>query len=461
MIAEGDQSAHAVESALEKVEAAGSIEVVPDVVLAAPDELDRRPRALRDPGGLGHEVAAQAPSESAAHPRHVDRDVPLGDPERRPDQSRARSGDLRRRPEHDLAVRIMRGAVLRLETDVGEERIGVGRLHDLCGALKRRCDIAVAAQNRRRRFAGKPGRFLGKELAALSRSRALVPGNLELPTGAACGPPARGDDRDPVADALRDAARVGLARADDKGVADAGQRLDGVGVRARHRAAEDRALLEDGVEHAGHDDIDAEKRLTGYDPGVVDAGRRLADDPEALRVLELHAGEIRSRQRGGFRGQLAIAKRTPALLMINNARFGIAFGRRHVPALRGRGHEHLPPGGADAAQRIVVERRRHASARELLPVLGLVERRLFDPHVLPFDVEFLGDHHRQHRLDALANLGILRHDRYDAVGRDVYESVERRGFACVGQLRRRGIRKRRQHRLQQQSTARCSARLQE
>ena len=89
------------------------------------------------------------------------------------------------------------------------------------------------------------------------------------------------------------AAGVGLARVDDEGVADAGQRLDGVDIRARHRPAEDGALLEDGVEHAGRDDIDAEKRLTGHDPDVVDAGHRLADDPEALRVLERHAGEIR------------------------------------------------------------------------------------------------------------------------------------------------------------------------
>ena len=86
MIAEGDQPARGVEAALEKVEAGGPIEVVLDVVLAAPDELDRRARAPRDPGGLGHEIALQAPSEAAADPRHIDRDVPLGDPERRRDQ---------------------------------------------------------------------------------------------------------------------------------------------------------------------------------------------------------------------------------------------------------------------------------------------------------------------------------------------------------------------------------------
>jgi len=163
--------------------------------------------------------------------------------------------------------------------------------------------------------------------------------------------------------------------------------------------------------------------------------------------------------RGRFRDQLAIAERTPGFLIMDNARFGVAFGRGHVPDLRGGGDEHLPPGGADAAQRIVVERRRHAAARELLPVLGLVERRLFDPHILPFDVEFLGDHHRQHRLDALANLGIFRHDRHDAVGGDADECVERRGFA--GGFRHCDARKRWQDRLQQQASARCGARLQE
>ena len=64
-----------------------------------------------------------------------------------------------------------------------------------------------------------------------------------------------------------------LARVDDEGVADAGQRLDGVDIRARHRPAEDGALLEDGVEHAGRDDIDAGRGrpvtiLTLSTPGI-------------------------------------------------------------------------------------------------------------------------------------------------------------------------------------------------
>ncbi len=89
------------------------------------------------------------------------------------------------------------------------------------------------------------------------------------------------------------AAGVGLSRPNDEGVAHAGQRLDGLDIRASYSPAEDATLLKDGVEHAGHDDIDAEEGLTGDDLGVVDAGRRLADNSEALRVLERHAGEIR------------------------------------------------------------------------------------------------------------------------------------------------------------------------
>ena len=70
MVAEGDQSARAVEAALEEVEARRPIEIVLHVVLAVPEELHRRADPLRDPGGLGHEVVAQTPAEAAAHPRH-------------------------------------------------------------------------------------------------------------------------------------------------------------------------------------------------------------------------------------------------------------------------------------------------------------------------------------------------------------------------------------------------------
>ena len=92
-----------------------------------------------------------------------------------PPPASAGPGILRRRPEHDFAVLEMRGAVLRFEIDVGKERIGIGRLHDM-----RRPSSATATSPSRRRYdAGAccgDGRASRKARAALGGGRALVPG---------------------------------------------------------------------------------------------------------------------------------------------------------------------------------------------------------------------------------------------------------------------------------------------
>jgi hypothetical protein len=51
MIPESDKSAGAVEAAFEEMKARGSIEVVLHVVLAAPEQFDRRARLLGNPSG--------------------------------------------------------------------------------------------------------------------------------------------------------------------------------------------------------------------------------------------------------------------------------------------------------------------------------------------------------------------------------------------------------------------------
>ena len=68
--------------------------------------------------------------------------------------------------------------------------------------------------------------------------------------------------------------------------------------------------------------------------------------------------------------------------------------------------------------------------------------RLLDAHVLPLDVELLGDQHREHRLHALPDLRILGDDRDDAVRRDADERV-RRELGGAGAAQRRGERFRR------------------
>ena len=150
--------------------------------------------------------------------------------------------------------------------------------------------------------------------------------------------------------------------------------------------------------------------------------------------------------------------------MNDDACLGAAFRWLDVPALRRRRHQHLPRGRTDTAQRVVVERGRPAAAGELLTELRGIERRLLDAHVSPIDVELLGDDHRQHRLDALADLRVLRHDGDDAVRRNADVGVER-GCAFTHGARRRfrhpDARQRLDHRMQQQAAASDRGRLQE
>src|SRR5208282_2373968 len=100
----------------------------------------------RHPGCLGHEVVAEPPAEAAARARHVDGDIALDDTQGCRYELGAGPGILRRCPEYDLAVLILRCAVLRFEADMGEEWIRVGSFHDMGRALERRRHIAVAAQ---------------------------------------------------------------------------------------------------------------------------------------------------------------------------------------------------------------------------------------------------------------------------------------------------------------------------
>ena len=109
------------------------------------------------------------------------------------------------------------------------------------------------------------------------------------------------------------------------------------------------------------------------------------------------------------------------------------LGRRHVPLLRCRRDQHLANRRGHLPQRIPVGRRRRASACVLPAVLRLIEVGLLDADARPRHAELVGEDHRQRRLDALTDLGILRDDRDDVVGRDLDEGV--RNKRLPGSLR--------------------------
>src|ERR1041384_3202858 len=118
-------------------------------------------------------------------------------------------------------------------------------------------------------------------------------------------------------------------------------------------------------------------------------------------------------------------------------RCGSAFLFGPAPRLRGGGDQHGPARRADPAHRVPVVGRRGAASRVLILEVHRVESRLLDPDVLPLHVELVGDDHREHRLDALPDFRILRHDRDGAVGCDPDPRVERAILGGRARRRRR------------------------
>jgi hypothetical protein len=109
--------------------------------------------------------------------------------------------------------------------------------------------------------------------------------------------------------------------------------------------------------------------------------------------------------------------------MNHSTRGRAAFRFLHLPGLRSSADEHLSAGGANAAKRIPVGRRRCAASGALRTIFPLIKVSLLNFYVSPIHIEFVRNYHGQRRLDALPDLGIFRHDRYGAVRSDANEGA--------------------------------------
>ncbi len=317
---------------------------------------------------------------------------------------------------------------------MSQERIGIGRLDHPGRALQRRLDVAVLADDVGPWLAGE-GCGLGGEIrAGLLGRGAVAPGHLQLAARLVRLVPGVGHD----GDAAEQTGEV-FPAIDHEGVADARTGRDLIQVGADHLGAEHRRLLVDGVEHPGADHVDAEQRLAGDDQRVVDARRRLADDLVILGILQSDRLQVGRRQGAGPGGQGAVVELLAGGHVLHGTRAGGAVGGAAAPGLGGGGDQHLTASRAGAAQGLPVHRGGETAAGELGPVFCWIVVGLLDADILPVDVEFFGDQHGQHGLDALTDLRILGHDGDDAVGGDADESVERRqvGFALAGDGHRR------------------------
>ena len=326
---------------------------------------------------------------------------------------------MARRPDLEIAVLVVREAVLRLHWGVSEKRVGVGGFDSFVRRVECGIGVAVCTQRKCRRLFGK---FIGlsrKILAALLRSGTIAPIDAKFLARVLRLPPTIRDD----GDAAMETEQI-LRAFNDEAVADAGQGADFVDVGGSDFAGKDGALLEDSIEHAGNFEIDAIWEFAGDDGGIVHAARRSADDFVVFRILWFDGLQIGRSERGDFGGEFAVAKRA-IRGGVNYATRGsgaLRFG--DVPSLRCGGDEHLADCSADAAERVPIDRSGGTATGALRAELCFIEVGLFDADVFPVHVEFIGKNHGQMRFDALTDFRILGEDGDNAIGSDADESED-------------------------------------
>ena len=421
MVFECHHLAIGVYAAGEVVETTRSIEIMLHVVFARPQQFDRYADFFGDPRRFHHVVVAQPTTESATGTDHVHGDLIRLDAECAGHETAATLRCLRWRPDLALAVLEVCRAVLRLHRRVRDERIHIGRFHDLRRTGQRRVHVAVFSQRAMRRQEGEFGGLRGKSGAALRGRCPFVPRDHERLARLLCKPPAVPNNRHATEQAVQRRASI-----HDKGVRDAGHRFDGIEICGFYLAGIHGALEKRRVLHARHRYINSEHRLAGDDAAQIVSLLPRADNAELLRILQWHRGQIGRRHRCRCRGQRTICRGTRAAAVVHDALVGFQLADRHIP-LFGRGrHQHRTTGSTHSAHRQPVGWRGCASAGDLCLVFRAVEIALFDAHIRPVDIEFFGDEHRQHGLDALSDFRILRRDGHDTVGRDAHIRAEHR-----------------------------------
>jgi hypothetical protein len=201
----------------------------------------------------------------------------------------------------------------------------------------------------------------------------------------------------------------------------------------------------DGISHVGLDGVDTVTRLARHDVARVDRLAAGADDPVVVPILERRR-VLRRRQCCRRNDELTVGDLGILRRAYDPARPRVALRRVHAEPVRGRTDELAARIRAHLAHQLPVVCQAGAAADPLaaavLPLeavrrLDDAERHLFDAHLVPLDVEFLGNHHRHRRAQALAYLRILASDHDAAIGIDLYEEAQHAlAFLFVGQCRK-------------------------
>ncbi|MGF6918952.1 hypothetical protein OKW28_003125 [Paraburkholderia sp. 40] len=208
----------------------------------------------------------------------------------------------------------------------------------------------------------------------------------------------------------------------------AGDRLRMRIVDARERAAEHRTVRDRRVNHVGQAHVEAELRGTVDFLRRIETLRRRADQLEVLRVFQRHV--LRRGQRGGGLRELTIARAAITGRVDHLTGLRMTTRRIDLPLLRGRVDQHHARSRARAAHRLPREADRRRAAGQLAAEQRVHEELFVGRRVIERDraerhFEFLGDQHRNRRIDALAHLDLRYHERYLAGVVDLDERVRR------------------------------------
>ena len=347
---ERDRPALAVKTSFETRHAHGAIGRADEILLAGPEQMDRRAAVrVRDHEGLLRLGPVAVAAKTAAQVAQVQVDVLLGD-----------ARDLR-----GAEARFLRALIADPDVDAiaGDEHRGVAGLHPRARQIRRRVgcfdnfggasegvvQIALIdaysagpierGKERLAHVGGVERRMLRRNFPldrhAIQRGPGLIPGV--------------GNDGDAAAE---DAA-AGQRRIRDReldGGAHARQLADRGEIVALDAAPIDRAGLHRRPFHARNADVDP------VDGAALDLGRHIEILPlgphqrPLVRRLDRDRLRIRMRRPGGAAGDLPISRRAAALGMRDDAVFGGQLGRRHAPELRGGQQQSLPRLGAGKLQ---------------------------------------------------------------------------------------------------------------
>ncbi len=411
------------------VVAEGPEEVMLQVVLAGPQELDRLAGRLRDERRLADEVIAEATAEATTRTGHVDRDGRPWQAGERMHHALRAGGALHRR-DHAGALRLdVHEGVLWLERGVRHERHPIPRFDGSRGGLARRGEVAVVAHHAslaREQFVA----LAVERRARLAGEGPVRPFDVERLATPERRPGVVRDHRDAGGQDAGDRL-AGLRSLDHHDVAYAGDPPRRGVVIARDAAVEVRAAQHHGGERAGWADVDAVARASGHDVPGVDHAPCPPDDAVLGRRLGRDRLE-RQLQGRGARDQLAVAQA---------AAVGV---KGRAGARRDGAHVHAPGGGRRGAHQPAPLRTDLAQVgpgvgdvgaatgalRAPLPARRLAaevdpEWQLLDRDVVPVDVEFLGQDHRQRGLHALADFRAACTDGDPVVRVDAHIQAER------------------------------------